>query len=508
MNFFRSAPVWLAAVSAYIVVAFTTTERAVVHRRAVPDSLRSPVHVHVVASGLDVPWEIVWGPDNWIWYTGQSGTIGRIDPRTGENKLLVKIEEVYRHRSLGLLGMALHPDFAGNPYVYVDYTCKKDSVITTKLVRFTYRGERLTNPLTMLEIPAHTGHNGSRIVISPDRKLMFATGDAITITNAQDKGSLNGKVLRMNLDGSVPADNPIRGSYVWSWGHRNIQGLAYGANGILYSSEHGDAVEDELNIIRKGHNYGWPKVEGFCDQPNERAFRDSVEATDPVKSWTPTIAPAGIAVYKGKHFPEWKGAILLTTLKEADLRVLKPDAEGTRIVSEHIPIDGTYGRLRAVCVGPDGSIYVSTSNRDWNPGSGFPKPEDDRILRITRGTKADLAVQNPKGETDSGETGRGALLYRQYCASCHKPDGKGVAGTFPTLHGTEQVRDKARFVQIILKGLSGKIRVNGEEFDQHMPAMGFLADESIAEIGTYVRQTFNRDLDPVRVQDVAEMRGK
>lgn len=506
MDLLRSIPVWLAALAAVFVAGRRNDPAR--QRSVESDSLSLSVHVHVVASGLNVPWEMVWGPDNWIWYTEQSGSISKLNPRTGEKKLLVKIDEVYRHRSLGLLGMALHPDFPKKPYVYVDYTCKKDSVITTKLVRFAYRQNRLTDPLTMLEIPAHTGHNGSRIVISPDRKLMFATGDAVTITNAQNTRSLNGKVLRMNLDGSVPADNPIQGSLVWSWGHRNIQGLAYGRNGILYSSEHGDAVEDELNIIQKGHNYGWPKVEGFCDQPKEKAFCDSVNVTRPVKAWTPTIAPAGIAVYEGKLFPEWKGAILLTTLKEADLRILKTDAKGSGIVSESIPLDAAYGRLRAVCVAPDGSIYVSTSNRDWNPGSGFPKPEDDRILRITRGTRADMLARNTQNQAVTENAPNGAKLYRQYCASCHKPDGKGVAGTFPTLHGTQQVKDKDQLVQIILNGLSAKITVEGEEFDQHMPAMDFLPDESIAEIATYVRQFFNRDLDPVSVQDVAKIRVK
>ncbi|MCF0070153.1 PQQ-dependent sugar dehydrogenase [Dyadobacter sp. CY261] len=507
MEIFRSIPFLIVAVALF----FTAPTGKDSHGRngtGVLNPLPISVHVHEVASGLNVPWEIVWGPDNWIWFTEQSGTISRLNPNTGEKQLLVKINEVYRYRSLGLLGMALHPDFAQNPYVYVDYTCKKDSAITTKLVRFTYHQNHLADPHTMLEIPAHTGHNGSRIVISPDRKLMFATGDAITITHAQNTGSLNGKVLRMNLDGSVPADNPIKGSFVWSWGHRNIQGLAYGANGILYSSEHGDAVEDELNIVRKGQNYGWPKVEGFCDQPNEQAFCDSMKVTEPMKAWTPTIAPAGIAVYEGKEFPEWKGAVLQTTLKEADLRVLKTNAKGTSFVSEQIPLDATYGRLRAVCVAPDGSIYVSTSNRDWNPGSGFPEPKDDRILRIKRGTQADLLTQNAAREATNDKASNGARLYRQYCASCHKPDGKGSAGIFPTLHGTEQVKDKGQLVKIMLTGLSGKIIVKGEEFDQHMPALGFLPDDSIAEIGTYVRQFFNQDLDPVSARDVSNVRAK
>lgn len=507
MNLLRSLSVWISAVS---VACFAVSGDWVVSHKMVVETVAAevPVRTSTVISGLNVPWELVWGPDNWIWFTEQSGTISKVNPKTGEKIELVKIDEVYRHRSLGLLGMALHPDFSKYPYVFVDYTCKKDSAITTKLVRFTYRQNRLTDPLTMLEIPAHTGHNGSRIVISPDRKLMFATGDAITIINAQNTASLNGKVLRMNLDGSVPADNPIKGSLVWSWGHRNIQGLAYGANGLLYSSEHGDAVEDEVNIIRKGYNYGWPKVEGFCDQAHEKAFCDSVKVAEPVKAWTPTIAPAGISAYKGNMFPEWKGAILLTTLKEADLRVLKTDAKGTDIVSENILLDGTFGRLRAVCLAPDGSIYVSTSNRDWNPGSGFPRNDDDKIIRITRGTRADLLAQKKQTEATQEQLSKGARLYRQYCSSCHKPDGNGVAGTFPTLHGTEQVKEKEQLVKIMLSGLSGKIKVNGEEYDQHMPAMGFLPDESIAEIGTYVRQFFNRDLEPVLVQDVTKMRSK
>lgn len=506
MDLFRYLPVWIAAAALWLADGRVAEVTSGVTAEA--DSLPTYVHVHVVASGLNVPWEMVWGPDNWIWFTEQSGTISKVNPETGEKLQLVKIDEVFRHRSLGLLGMALHPDFEKNPYVYVDYTTKKDSAITTKLVRFTYKQNALVEPRTMLEIPAHTGHNGSRIVISPDRKLMFATGDAITITNAQNTASLNGKVLRMNLDGSVPADNPIKGSYVWSWGHRNIQGLAYGTNGLLYSSEHGDAVEDELNIIRKGNNYGWPKVEGFCDQPQEKTFCDSVPITEPVKAWTPTIAPAGVAVYRGKQFPEWKGAVILTTLKEADLRILKTDVKGTRILSEYLPLDATYGRLRAICLGPDGSIYVSTSNRDWNPGAGFPKPEDDRILRITRGTRADLPAPPVQKAAATAEASKGERLYRQYCASCHKPDGRGIAGTFPTLHGTEQVKDKDQFIQIMLKGLSGKIKVNGEDFDQHMPAMAFLPDESVADIGTYVRQHFNQDLDPVLVPEVAKARAK
>jgi glucose/arabinose dehydrogenase len=464
----------------------------------------TPLKVTTIASGLNVPWEMLWGPDDQLWFTEQSGTISKVDPKTGVKTLLLKIDEVYRYRSLGLLGMAIHPDFKRHPFVFVDYMCKKDSAITTKLVRFTYKNNKLSEPRSLLEIPAHTGHNGSRLVFAPDGKLMFATGDAITITNAQNTKSLNGKVLRMNIDGTAPADNPIEGSLVWSWGHRNIQGLTYGANGMLYASEHGDALEDELNIIQKGGNYGWPKVEGFCDQSAEKQFCDSAKIIEPVKAWTPTIAPAGITFYNQNLFPEWKNAILLTTLKESDLRILKLDQTGKKIRTESIVLDAQYGRLRDICIGPDGSIYVSTSNRDWNPATGFPKPADDQILCITPGKAGDQLAQTAA----SPEVPQGQRLYNQYCASCHKQNGEGVAEVFPPLKGTGQVQDKEQLISIMLKGLSGKIEVNGKSYDQHMPAMAFLTDTQLAEVATYVRQSFGNQLSAVAGEDVKTIRSR
>jgi glucose/arabinose dehydrogenase/mono/diheme cytochrome c family protein len=461
---------------------------------------RNPqLEVTSVISGLNVPWEITWGPDNWIWMTEQSGTICRVNPNTGEKKVLVTIPDVLRLRTLGLLGLAFHPDFKKTPFLYTDYTFRKDSVtIATKLVRYTYKNGLLVNPKILLEVAGHTGHNGSRITISPDRKIMFATGDAITITNAQSLTSPNGKVLRLNLDGSIPADNPIKGSPIWSWGHRNIQGLVYGPNGILYSSEHGDASDDEVNIIQKGLNYGWPRVEGFCDTPKEKAFCDSVKVTEPVKAWTPTIAPAGIDFYTGATFPEWKNSLLLTTLKEADLRVLKLDKSGKQIIAEHIILDGEYGRLRDVCIAPNGDIYVSTSNRDWNPGTGFPKKNDDHLLRIRRSKKPAQTSTKPIAKTE---------LYQLYCASCHKEDGTGIPGTFPPLKGTEQVNGSHdTLLKIMLKGLSGPIIVNGEEYDQQMPGFAFLSDSDLATIATYIRSNFGNKSPAVTPADVGKTR--
>lgn len=472
------------------------------------DSTR--ISVNTVISGLNVPWEISWGPDNWIWITEQGGTISRVNPQTGEKKELIRISEVLRLRSLGLLGMAFHPDFKKYPYVFVDYTTRKDSInIICKLVRYRYANDKLIEPKTLLAIPGNTGHNGSRIVISPDRKIMFATGDAITETNAQDIKSLNGKVLRLNLDGSVPADNPIKGSLVWSWGHRNIQGLVYGPNNILYASEHGDASDDELNIIQKGKNYGWIKVEGFCDQPKEKAFCDSVKVTEPIKAWTPTIAPAGIDYYNADTIPEWKNSILITTLKDSDLRILKLDKTRKKVIGETVYFNKTYGRLRDLCVAPNGDIYVSTSNRDWNPAKGFPKETDDRILRISRSkkgmtlTKASLSQPEDRSLTSDN----GKRIYTQYCSACHKVDGTGVEGTFPPLKGAEQVMgEKTVLLKIILKGLSGKVEVSGKSYNQHMPAFGFLKNQDIADVCTYVRTSFGNEATKVSEDEVIAAR--
>ena len=498
--------------------AFSSLIALSISKKSPQDSLNliepgsSKVIIDTVASGLNVPWEMIWGPDKRLWITEQSGSISRIDPQTGKKTELVKIKEVYRSRSLGLLGMALHPDFAKNPYVYVDYTSLKDSAtIVCRLVRYTYQNNRLIAPKLLLEFPGSSGHNGSRIVISPDRKLMFATGDAASMTNAQDISSLNGKVLRLNMDGTVPSDNPIKGSLVWSLGHRNIQGLSYAPNGLLYASEHGDAIEDELNVISKGKNYGWIRVEGFCDQPSEKSFCDSIRVTEPIKAWTPTIAPAGILFYNNKSIPEWKNSILITTLKESELRVLRLDQSGTKVVSEAVYFDNIFGRLRSICQAPNGDIFLATSNRDWNPGKGFPKIHDDRIIRIRKSETGQLLSTylrpNPLVASFGDANHSGREIYNLYCASCHKENGQGVPGTFPPLKNAEQVSGPNReLLHIILKGLEGEISVMGKKYDQHMPGFSFLKNHEIASVANYVRQNFGKNGKEIDVLEVVKAR--
>jgi glucose/arabinose dehydrogenase len=216
----------------------------------------------VIAENLSHPWEILWGPDNHIWMTERGGKISRLNPSTGAITPLLSINEVESNGEGGMLGMALHPNFATTPQIFVVYNYDNGSGYKEKVVRYIYNGTSLDNPLIIIDnIQAAGIHNGSRLLIVGD-KLFITTGDASNQSNPQNVSSVNGKILRLNLDGTIPADNPVPGNPYWSYGHRNPQGLVF-ANNKLYSSEHGPTSDDEINIIEKGKNYGWPDVRGF-----------------------------------------------------------------------------------------------------------------------------------------------------------------------------------------------------------------------------------------------------
>ncbi|WP_052695421.1 PQQ-dependent sugar dehydrogenase [Hymenobacter sp. AT01-02] len=182
------------------------------------------VTVSALTTNLQVPWELVWGPDNFIWMTERGGRISRVNPTTGAVTPLTTLADVVTSSEGGLLGMALHPDFTTSPYVYVVYNYN-DNGYKEKLVRLTYANGTLSQPLVLLgNIPATSTHSGSRLLILPDRTLLMTTGDAQQQPEAQNRASLNGKILRLNLDGTIPADNPVAGSPVYTLGHRNPQG--------------------------------------------------------------------------------------------------------------------------------------------------------------------------------------------------------------------------------------------------------------------------------------------
>jgi len=328
-----------------------------------PDSLGGTATIKdsVLISGLNFPWEILWGPDNFIWMTERDGKISRLNPVTGELFPIATISEVVSIGEGGLLGMALHPDFTSTPQVFVVYDYNNDNGYREKVVRFDYSGGTLVNPVILIDnIKANNIHDGSRLLIL-NNQLLVTTGDAADQTQPQNKDVINGKILRLNLDGTIPADNPVPGNPFWSYGHRNPQGLVF-ANGILYSSEHGPDTNDEINIIDKGENYGWPNVGGYCDLNEEQSFCTANNVKEPIKAWTPTIAPSGIEFYDKDMIPQWKNSILVATLKNRRLLQLRLDDTHMNVAETNEFFTDKYGRMRDVCISPDGKVYICTSN--------------------------------------------------------------------------------------------------------------------------------------------------
>jgi glucose/arabinose dehydrogenase len=235
-----------------------------------------------------------------------------------------------------------------------------------RLVYFTYNGSALINETVLIEgIQGNSTHNGSRLLFAPDGKLLMTTGDAQNLAAPQDLDHLSGKILRINDDGSIPADNPFPDSYVYTFGHRNAQGLAFSPQGVLYSSEHGPANDDEINIIEAGRNYGWPDVEGYCNTPDEITFCEQHNVREPITAWTPTIATSDIIYYNNSAIPEWKGSILLVLLKNKQVIELELSDDGMAISSQKQYFTDFWGRLRDVCLGPNGEIYLATNGSSW-----------------------------------------------------------------------------------------------------------------------------------------------
>jgi glucose/arabinose dehydrogenase len=327
----------------------------------------------VLTQGLNYPWEILYGPDNQLWITERGGKVSRVNPTDGTVTLVANISDVVSQGEGGLLGMALHPDFNTTPEVFVAYNYNKNGVYTKKVVKFTYSGGTLTNPVVLIDnIPAATTHNGTRLAISADKKLFITSGDAATASRAQDQANTAGKIQRINLDGSIPADNPNPGSSLWSYGHRNPQGLVF-VGDRLYSSEHGNTTDDEVNIIQKGRNFGWPNVEGFCATGTEPAFCTLNNVVEPIFAWSPTIAPSGIDYYNNDAIPQWKNSLLLAVLKDTELLQLKLNAAGDKVDVVNTFYKNTYGRMRDVAISPAGDVYIITSNGT-----------NDKIIKVSK----------------------------------------------------------------------------------------------------------------------------
>jgi glucose/arabinose dehydrogenase len=337
----------------------------------------------VIAERLDTPWELAFAPDGRLFFTQRPGIIDIVE--NGNLKVWLALDSVVEEvGESGLFGLALHPQFEQNGYLYFAYTYAKSKsplVLMNKIVR--YKEDPSTkapafDKVILDEIPGNYLHNVGALEFGPDGKLFVTVGEIFSPDLAQDPSSLNGKILRMNDDGTVPADNPTPGSYVYSMGHRNPQGIAFHPEtGELWATEHGPSEEqgccmDEINLIKPGMNYGWPIIRGSEIQAG---LESPVYHSGDTTTWAPT---GGIFVTQG----DWEGSLLFTGLRgQALYRAIFNSSDPTKIESVERFLYQKYGRLRNVAEGPDGKIYIAVSNQD---GRGDPLSEDDRIISMTQ----------------------------------------------------------------------------------------------------------------------------
>lgn len=283
----------------------------------------------------------------------------------------------------GLMGLALHPSFPKEPYIYAMHTYKKGDALFNRVIRLKDNGDQgIFDEIIIDNILGGKFHNGGRMAFGPDGMLYITTGETFRSELAQNLQSLGGKILRITLEGRIPNENPFKGSPIYSYGHRNPQGLAWQpGTDKLFESEHGPSGEfgrfapDEINTITKGGNYGWPEVIGA---PGLKPY------IDPIIAWKKTTPPSGMTFYRGNLLKHLKGNLFVATLRSKALIRIQFDGKGdkvTRIERWFAKEDkeGKYGRIRDVVEGPDSALYFLTNNTD---GRGSPRPGDDKIYRI------------------------------------------------------------------------------------------------------------------------------
>lgn len=463
-----------------LIQATATPQQLQATKTPAPAQSTEAVPLRVITQDLAWPLEVLYGPDGFLWVTERVGKrVTRIKPDSGEQRVALTISEVYQSDAQdGLLSMVFHPELlqgTGNDYIYLAYIYLAEPVAVdeeaeatdsggiaaaspastlnrrVKISRYTYDPEKesLLEPVELLtNLPGSNDHNSGRLVFSPDGTLFYAIGDqgnnqfnraclpnlaqvlpAAEEIEASDWSNYPGKILRLNLDGSIPEDNPIINgvqSHIYSYGHRNVQGLAFSPEGQLYASEHGPKSDDEINLILPGKNYGWPHVAGYQDDqgyiygnwsaaedcqsltfsdfelPDSVPVQKESEWTDPnfvppiytfgtvgndydfkpaecapleYICW-PTVAPTGLEVYAGASGkgPDWPTSLLVTALKTGTVYRLALNQDGTAVVGEAVPLFKTTNRYRDLSIAPDASLFyvITDSGSNTQDPSGLP----------------------------------------------------------------------------------------------------------------------------------------
>jgi glucose/arabinose dehydrogenase len=318
--------------------------------------------IEVVAENLKIPWELAFLPGGEMLVTERPGNLLRI----GKDKKVIKIDGVNHLGEGGLLGLALHPKYEENNQIYLYFTSRENGNLINRVERYKLNGDKLTEKKEILSgIPASSNHDGGRIKFGPDGYLYITTGDAENPASAQDKNALSGKILRIDTEGAKAPDNPY-GNLTYSYGHRNSQGIVWDDKGNLWATEHGPSGgqtgNDEINLIKKGLNYGWPDIKGV----SKKSGMESPIAESGTKD---TWAPGGMVFYGGSLF--------FAGLRGEALYQAKIISENNLALSAHFKSD--FGRLRTVIIGPDGYFYILTNNTD---GRGDPNSGDDRIIKF------------------------------------------------------------------------------------------------------------------------------
>lgn len=482
-----------------------------------------------IVSGIQIPWGMTWLPDGSMLVTERSGTLYHII--NGKKRKVKNVPEVYARNQGGLLDIRLHPNYKTNGWIYMTYSLVSDAERGSHTVLM--RAKLQDNALVSIEKlyqgspnvkTAH--HFGSRIAFDNEGYVYFSIGDrGQRDKNPQDLTKDGGKIYRLHDDGRIPNDNPFvdtknAKTAVYSYGHRNPQGMIkHPITGKIWTHEHGPRGGDELNIITKGVNYGWPVITYGINYSGttitSETHREGME--QPLYYWVPSIAPSGMTFVTGNVYPDLKNHLLIGSLKFQYLELLR--LKDDKVVKREKLLEA-IGRVRSVRQGPDGYVYIGVD------GKGILKvvPKTKKDIKVTPPATKEVVIETIEETTTEelkeydtnkllqqkellASKKRGAKLYENFCVQCHMTNGKGVPKAFPPLAKSDWLLNNIQgSIKAIKYGQQGKITVNGQEYNSVMTPLG-LSDNEVADVMNYILNSWGNSYDGIITEkDVAKVK--